>query len=148
MKKIVKQLANPASVEYKLCTKCKQKQKKENFYKQTRAKDGYNTWCKSCIGIGMRELARARKKEAIQLLGGCCSSCGGTFHQAAYDFHHTNPKEKEGGIAKLLQSNTVKSKKVLQELSKCILLCSNCHRIIHSFEENSDRACVSGVCGV
>lgn len=80
----------------------------------------------------MREHARKRKKEAIALLGGICAKCSGTFHPAAYDFHHIDPNEKEEGVAKLLQSYAVDHPKVQQELEKCILLCSNCHREIHA----------------
>jgi predicted HNH restriction endonuclease len=122
------------SVEFKVCTKCKQNHPLSNYWKQSKAKDGLNTWCKTCISIGMREHARKRKREVIDLLGGKCSVCNGTFHQAAYDFHHKNPTEKEGGIAKLLQSYSVQHPKVQQELNKCILICSNCHRTLHATE--------------
>ena len=122
-------------VEYKTCTKCNTSHPKTSFYRQSKAKDGYNTWCKVCIARGMRDLARSRKKAAIELLGGKCSSCGGIFHQSAYDFHHKNPTEKEGGIARMLQSFSINHPKVRQELEKCILVCSNCHRTIHS-EDN------------
>ena len=135
-------------MEFKTCTKCKQEFPKTQFYKQTRSKDGYNTWCRTCIAKGMKEHARKRKREAIEFLGGKCYKCGGVYHQASYDFHHLDPKEKEGSIAVLLQSYSVDHPKVQQELEKCVLVCSNCHRAIHADEENIDRACVSGVCGL
>ena len=137
-------------VESKVCTKCKETKPLSNFWKQTKASDGLNTWCKSCVSIGMRNHARKRKKEAIEQLGGKCHKCSGVFHQACYDFHHKDPTEKEGGIAKLLQSYALDHPKVQQELEKCILLCSNCHRELHAtlFEENIDMSCKSGVCGI
>jgi len=86
----------------------------------------------------MKEHARKRKKEAIELMGGRCYNCQGIFHQAVYDFHHIDPKEKEAGIAKLLQSYSVDHPKIQQELEKCILLCSNCHRTLHATEEETN----------
>ena len=116
----------------KVCTKCGTLTPLVDFWKQKKAKDGLNTWCKSCIVRGLLLATRKRKQEAIQLLGGKCVVCGGVFHQSAYDFHHTDPKKKEGGIAKLLQSYSLAHPKILTELSKCILVCSNCHRELHS----------------
>jgi 5-methylcytosine-specific restriction endonuclease McrA len=67
------------------------------------------------------------KEELINLLGSQCSICGNCFHNSAYDFHHLNPKEKEFGIASLSSY-----KKRHEEIKKCILVCANCHRTLHS----------------
>ena len=48
------------------------------------------------------------------------------------DFHHLDPNEKEASIAYLLRSST--KQKVQQEMEKCIVLCSNCHRDLHHQE--------------
>lgn len=47
-----------------------------------------------------------------------------------YDFHHLNPKEKDFGLGD--KTSTVKWDKVQTEIDKCILVCANCHRQIHS----------------
>lgn len=63
--------------------------------------------------------------------GGCCSECGFVATEdtiAAFDFHHTDPSEKEYTPSDML---LMRKDKVFQELDKCILLCSNCHRILH-----------------
>ena len=44
-------------------------------------------------------------------------------------FHHENPNEKE---FKLGSGNTMSWKEYKQEALKCILVCSNCHKEIHS----------------
>ena len=123
-------------MEFKVCTKCKKLHPLSKYWKQTKAKDGLNTWCKTCVSLGMKLHARKRKEEAIKLLGGKCVICNGTFHQAVYDFHHKDPTQKESGIAKLLQSYAITHPKVQVELNKCILVCSNCHRTLHATEEN------------
>ena len=51
------------------------------------------------------------------------------------DFHHLNPSEKETTIARMT-SNRYRINRVLDEIQKCIVLCSNCHREFHYFEEN------------
>ena len=68
-------------------------------------------------------------------MGGKCNKCGGVFHSSAFDFHHVNPEEKDVDPGALVR----RSKEALYaELSKCILLCANCHRIHHWEESNKD----------
>jgi len=59
-----------------------------------------------------------------------CAICGYNKDTAALDFHHTNPKDKKF----LINQNHVQNKNIIEELNKCILLCSNCHRELHSKE--------------
>jgi hypothetical protein len=68
------------------------------------------------------------KQMAINYKGGCCQECGYNKCNAALEFHHLDPNEKDFGIG----SYTVLSwDKVKIELDKCILVCANCHREIH-----------------
>lgn len=71
---------------------------------------------------------RRRKSNLVQVLGGKCLLCGFDTFQEALDFHHINPEEKEFNFA----SNIKSLEAQLQELKKCILVCSNCHRGIHA----------------
>lgn len=72
------------------------------------------------------------KKQAVEYKGGKCVKCGYNKCLSALEFHHINPLEKD----KLLNSrgiNRRKSFKLLKvELDKCVLVCANCHREIHS----------------
>lgn len=70
----------------------------------------------------------ARLLEAIQQLGGRCSRCLQEYDPVCYDFHHTNPEEKEFTIG---ENMLVGKERLEAEISKCILLCSNCHRLTH-----------------
>ncbi len=56
-----------------------------------------------------------------------CSDCGQRFHPAAMDFDHVRGK-KRMDICRL-RKHKVSLKTVLSEISKCDLVCSNCHRI-------------------
>lgn len=81
----------------------------------------------------MKNYRRKNKIEAIHLLGGKCSICGVSYdgtNAAIFDFHHVNPKEKECVLSKLFAFSEL-SEEAKRELSKCILVCSNCHRMIH-----------------
>lgn len=78
-----------------------------------------------------RESRRKLKEELILHKGTECEMCGYEFtgeNHAAFDFHHINPKEKEGYV--LSRGNQEKNK---IEVEKCMLVCSNCHRILHSY---------------
>lgn len=78
-----------------------------------------------------REKYNALKKKAVAYKGGKCSRCGGIFHQAAMDFHHTEPVNKTKSICRLI-SDMRPWKAIKIELDKCILVCANCHRIIEA----------------
>ena len=75
-----------------------------------------------------------RVEQAIELLGGCCAHCGGIYPPYVYDFHHKNPEEKEFTISEQMLVSTERFQK---EISKCILLCANCHRKEHNKDYNA-----------
>lgn len=58
-----------------------------------------------------------------------CSMCGET-HPACLEFHHLDRDDKVSGISRMV-NHGVSKKKILEEASKCIILCSNCHRKLH-----------------
>lgn len=69
------------------------------------------------------------KLQAIKLLGNRCCLCGYNRCIDALEFHHKNPHQKE---FKLGSGNTMSWKDYKNEALKCILVCSNCHKEIHS----------------
>lgn len=69
---------------------------------------------------------RKRKKEAIKDFGGKCQDCDGVFQDCVYDFHHIGGKDVNPSAAMAMAKERRD-----KELSKCILLCANCHRIRH-----------------
>ena len=103
-------------------------------------KSATRIYCYNCSGESTRNnnetrkhqktiLRRNMKIQAIKLLGGKCSICGYNKCIDALEFHHENPNEKE---FKLGSGNTMSWKEYKQEALKCILVCSNCHKEIHS----------------
>ena len=51
------------------------------------------------------------------------------------DFHHKDPKEKDIEISVLVK--TCNKKRILDEISKCMVVCSNCHRDLHHQERQA-----------
>jgi hypothetical protein len=60
-----------------------------------------------------------------------CTKCG-FDHPAALDFHHVDPSEKENIVSKLVSNGCFAA--AMEEVQKCIVLCSNCHRVHHAEE--------------
>ena len=58
-----------------------------------------------------------------------CVDCGNIFHPVAMDFHHEND-DKEATVAKLVWQ-CARLERIEQEIRKCVLICSNCHRVRH-----------------
>ena len=62
-----------------------------------------------------------------------CSSCGYKEHTEILQFHHL--KEKKENISGMYKKSL---EKIKAEISKCILLCPNCHFFLHS-KKNKDK---------
>jgi len=61
--------------------------------------------------------------------GNKCELCKYDKHPNCLDFHHRIPVEKRFGIAK---SHTKGIDEVRAEAAKCVLVCKNCHALIHA----------------
>jgi len=68
------------------------------------------------------------KKILEQLKTNGCSICGYKKCSQCLEFHHVNPKNKKFQINAIGIARD--DKKIVIELNKCILLCSNCHQEI------------------
>ena len=75
------------------------------------------------------EIRTNRKQELVNVLGGKCQICGFNSFLTALEFHHEDPSIKE---FKLGSGNTMSWENYKSEALKCILVCSNCHKEIHS----------------
>lgn len=60
-----------------------------------------------------------------------CIVCGENDY-VCLDFHHRNPKEKDLNLANIMKSKGWGKERTIKEISKCLVLCSNCHRKIHA----------------
>lgn len=83
--------------------------------------------------------AWSRKKELIEMMGGKCCRCGYHKNYSALEFHHIDPKNKGFQLDSRHLSNTSMDK-IIEEVKKCVLVCSNCHKEIHY--PNSDESVI------
>jgi hypothetical protein len=59
-----------------------------------------------------------------------CADCGLSFSDKpeCCDFHHLDPTTKKDGVIKMVYHSR---NALLKEVSKCVPLCANCHRVRH-----------------
>ena len=81
-----------------------------------------------------------KKVRQIKIERGCLI-CGFNKHHAALDFHHRNPETKKFRIG---DGRNYSWKMVLEEIVKCDVLCSNCHRILEHDKRQEEKALWSG----
>ena len=84
-----------------------------------------------------REREAAKKRWSIRMSiinevkdSSGCVICGYRRVLPALHFHHINPSEKSHCIAEKLGAATVGD--LLKEISKCVVLCANCHAEVHN----------------
>lgn len=132
-------------MDTKKCSKCKIEKPISDFYPQRGHKYGVMSLCRDCFNQLCVKRWINKKIKYIQYLGGECSRCHIKLNNTNYsifDFHHLNPSEKEYSWGKL---RLFSEDKVIQELNKCQLLCSNCHRIIHATQESDSPQNRTGI---
>jgi len=71
-----------------------------------------------------------RKLELMSTRGGRCELCGYHKNNAALVWHHIDPAEKSFELDLRAMSNR-RLDMLRIEVSKCQLLCANCHAEIH-----------------
>lgn len=115
------------------------KQQIENHRKQVRDRNKTPKYKEKRRQTKKDYRSRAREKfkqSCVEYKGGYCAICGlKDSCVEIYDFHHKDPKEKDFGISRMKNRANISGilcKSVRNELDKCDLLCSNCHRRLHS----------------
>lgn len=111
----------------KICSICEVLLTDKNSYHKT--KDKLHSYCKKCFNSFCRDRWIKIKKWCMELKGGKCIKCGYNKYYGALEFHHVEKKDKEFNFKKF---RSLKKEKLLKELNKCILLCSNCHKEEHA----------------
>ena len=132
----------------KKCCKCKEIKELTEFFKSKDRKDGVQTYCKAC-GTKRRsqyyqdnkktELATRRRHFLFKrnwltnFKKTCkCNKCGDS-RWYVLDFHHKDREAKEFTLGRFKEFAI---EKLIEEISKCEVLCSNCHREFHHLENN------------
>lgn len=114
-----KQLDNPQKIYNCACGETEP----SNFYGDK------HTICAKCHNKYTIAKGKENKANAVKYMGGKCSLCSYDKCIEALEFHHINPDTKDINFKSMRGWSW---NKTTTELDKCILVCSNCHREIHS----------------
>jgi hypothetical protein len=102
--------------------------------KKKLASNNKSGYCKNCLDpkkyhvMKWGQERRDFKKKIVEMAGGKCIICGYSKSYKALEFHHKDPNEKDFIIS---EYNTNNFDNIIEEIKKCILVCSNCHREVH-----------------
>jgi len=113
----------------KKCKSCEQVLPLSDYYTNGsyNGNPKYKPTCKGCEYAA--DCERYYKIISEYFNGLSCSQCGYSRCAHALELHHINPAEKEYGVSKMKNYSEAK---IVKELSKCVLLCANCHREVHA----------------
>lgn len=95
---------------------------KKNFY-------SYKYQCKTCWNKRTYQASRDKLDLLITERGGKCERCGYKKCYAALQWHHKDPTQKDFGIS---SKRGAPIELLREEVSKCKLLCANCHAETHA----------------
>lgn len=111
--------------DYKVCSKCNESKNISEFTLNGYINSGFEGQCKACQNL-YSKLRRKRVYGDIysKYKSGPCKDCGKTYHPCQMHFDHL--RDKKHNIGHLVTSST---KKLEEEISKCDLVCANCHAL-------------------
>lgn len=124
----------------KFCNDCRETKPLSEFNKkggglQHRCRMCQKIWYKNYYDSSDKEINRLRKKnlqrkisvrEVLNRLKDVpCTDCGLRYPPFVMDFDHLGDKNFNIGFA---ASRAIPIKKVMDEIAKCEIVCSNCHR--------------------
>ena len=98
--------------------------------KKLNGKGGWNL----CTNHYKKKRMQILKDVCVSHFGGCCSVCKNQFHRRVYDFHHLYGKD----ISPSTALANLSTEQISKELSKCIMVCANCHRLVHAGEDEDE----------
>ena len=123
-------------MEEKKCTQCGKILPITEFHWRNKAKGQRRSECKYCHNKHMNQ-KNAENRATIQNLKKetVCQKCGES-RWYLLDYHHIDPTTKKNTVARLTIHSSLEN--ALEEIDKCIPLCSNCHREFHYFEKEKN----------
>lgn len=125
------------------CTKCNFTKDNTEFRKDAHRKSGFRSRCRDCDSqyckdrykskdqhkvIARTKFWRVEMRNRINTIktDNPCCLCGEKV-LSCIDFHHLESDDKDHSISKFKSWEVT-----LAEIRKCVALCANCHRKIHS----------------
>lgn len=117
------------------CNSCEKQKSFINFSKNKNSNNGYESSCKDCKSEYSKKYFPKRNKKRLLLKAVFVKYKGNKCHRckindiplSAFQFHHLNPDKKDFQVSLKMKDD----KRTRKEIDKCILVCANCHHIIH-----------------
>jgi len=141
-------------MDIKICNKCGQSKTLDKYSKKSPSQgEGYSGTCKQCTSNrsiawtkanrgkvnAYHKTVREQKKAYVNALKNKpCTDCGNTFPEVCMDFDHLPQYEKSFEINQAW-ARKLSLSKIIDEIKKCELVCSNCHRIRGQKREEEKR---------
>lgn len=136
-----------------ICSKCNKEKNENDFYLKNTQTGKRQGVCKNCkLEEGKEHYKKNKSKYIFKAIQSNkkilewyrnykstlkCSRCEEN-HPSTLDFHHLDPSQKENTVFNILQSKG--RLRAIEEIKKCIVLCSNCHRKLHWKEKYGDMS--------
>lgn len=131
----------------KFCNSCGKEKSLESFGKNSSKKDGLQTQCRECKRETQRKWYAKNRKvhyhntkiKAIErieenkrrlkdyLSNKKCTDCDNNDWRV-FEFDHINADEKRDSVSRMLFGG-YSWKTIMKEISKCEIVCANCHRV-------------------
>ena len=110
-----------------ICRVCRGQYALDNFEKLQKWRKEYNAANRSEKAERSARVRAETKAYVDSVKNAPCMDCGGSFPPVCMDFDHANG-DKVKSIANMY-SASYKLDLIKEEIAKCELVCSNCHRI-------------------
>lgn len=143
----------------KICTKCLQKLPAEKFAKKNNKQ--FHAHCKTCQKeVNQKHYIKhtnkikqkanqsyIERRDFINSLktNRACVDCGIVYKPWQMDFDHLDSQNKIAGLAQM-RSSRYSKEAILEEISKCELVCANCHRD-RTYKRNLDGSLTTATSG-
>ena len=141
----------------RFCKTCAIEKSIEEFNFRNRQKNIRHTQCKNCTRANNKRIYYANvryyldknKRRVRELMAFVnqykqkpCMDCGVQYPSYVMDFDHRDSEDKVGEISLMAINRGFSKERILAEIKKCDLVCSNCHR-----ERTHQRILQSSVTG-
>ena len=133
-------------MENRICCMCKVEKPCEDFLWKNKSKGIRHYQCRECYKLVRKKSYESNREYYLNKnikkknqnrdwfleykKDKSCLICNES-ETVCLDFHHKNENEKFTELSKMKYS-TYSLNKIIEEIDKCVILCSNCHRKIHA----------------
>ena len=127
-------------IRYRICPRCKASLPITEFRFQNISKNQRYSYCRTCRSLILKDHYRRNKDAYLKRNARFrlrnseiirehkskpCADCGIQYPYYVMDFDH---RQDENKVINLANASRMTRPKILEEIAKCDVVCSNCHR--------------------